>query len=201
MTQPDPDSSPEYDPYELFTEELDLDEFDLEPTSAPTPRAIVTHQEFATHPESTEAPFATQDEDRLYTDELIRQNEMASRSLFLSVITAAVISVGIGLWYLLSQKPTPTPQPVAPLPVPEQPVLTPPGLNTPVIPTVPTPPSNSFSNTPSNQVPSLAPSDSVTAPGNTLTPNPNLPSPTNPSGGIVPPPPPSPPALPKNSNR
>jgi hypothetical protein len=193
MTQPDPDSSPEYDPYELFKEELDLDEFDLESTSASTPGAI------ATHAEAVESPFATQDEDRLYTDELIRQNEMASRSLFLSVITAALISVGIGLWYLLSQKPTSTPQPVAPLPVPEQPALTPPGLNIPVIPTVPTLPSNPSS----NQVPSLAPSDSVTVPGNTLTPNNlNLSSPTNPSGSVVPPPPPpSSPATPPNSNR
>jgi hypothetical protein len=192
MTQPDPDSSPEYDPYELFKEELDLDEFDLESTSAPTAKAIATHQE------AVDVPFVTQDEDRLYTDELIRQNEMASRSLFLSVITAALISVGIGLWYLLSQKPTPTPQPVAPLPVPEQPTLAPPGFGIPVLPIAPTPPSNPSS----TQVPSVAPSDSVTVPGNTLTPtNPNLPSPTNPNSGIVPPPPPSPPASPNNSNR
>jgi hypothetical protein len=192
MTQPDPDSPLEYDPYELFKEELDLDEFDLESTPPPASQAIATHQA------AVDAPFVTQDEDRLYTDELIRQNEMASRSLFLSVITAALISVGIGLWYLLSQKPTPTPQPVAPLPVPEQPVLTPPGLGIPVLPTAPTPPSNPSS----TQVPSLAPSDSVTMPGNTLTPtNPNLPAPTNPNSGIVPPPPPSPPVSPNNSNR
>jgi hypothetical protein len=61
MTQPDPDSSPEYDPYELFKEELDLDEFDLESTSAPTAKGDSAHQE------SVEAPFATQDEDRLYS--------------------------------------------------------------------------------------------------------------------------------------
>jgi hypothetical protein len=196
MTQPDPDSSPEYDPYELFTEELDLDEFGLESTAAPAVGAI------ATHAEAVETPFVTQDEDRLYTDELIRQNEMASRSLFLSVITAALISVGIGLWYLLSQKPTPPPQPVAPLPVPTQPALIPPDLNIPVIPTVPTSPSNPPSNPSSNQLPPLPPSDSVTVPGNTVIPNnPNLSSPTNPSGGIVPPPPPSAPASPKDSNR
>jgi hypothetical protein len=192
MTQSDPDSPPEYDPYELFKEELDLDEFDLESTPPPTSQAIATHQE------AVDAPFVTQDEDRLYTDELIRQNEMASRSLFLSVITAALISVGIGLWYLLSQKPTPLPQPVAPLPVPEQPTLAPPGLGIPVLPTAPMPPSNPSS----TQVPSLAPSDSGTVPGNTLTPtNPNLPSPPNPNSGIVPPPPPSPPVSPNNSNR
>jgi hypothetical protein len=183
MTQPDPDSSPEYNPYELFTEELDLDEFDLEPP--PTSKTI------ATYSESAEVPFVTQDEDRLYTDELIRQNEMASRSLFLSVITAAIISVGLGLWYLLSQKPTPTPQPVAPLPVPEQPLLAPPSLNTPVLPTVPAP---------SNQVPSLVPGDSVNAPGNVLLPSPSLPSQASPRGGTVPPPPPSAPS-PQSSNR
>jgi hypothetical protein len=187
MTQPDPDSSPEYNPYELFTEELDLDEFDLE--QAPPPKAIATYQE------SAEAPFATQDEDRLYTDELIRQNEMASRSLFLSVITAAVISAGLGLWYLLSQKPASPPQPVAPLPVPQQPVLAPPGLDTPVLPTVPTP---------SNQTPSLVPGDSVNAPGSVPTPTPTLPSQVSPSGVGVPPLPPPPPptaASPRNSNR
>jgi hypothetical protein len=191
MTQPDPNASPEYDPYELFTEELDLDAFDLEPTSAQTSKAIA-----ATHPEPAEDPFATQDEDRLYTDELIRQNEMASRSLFVSAIAAAAISASLGLWYLLSQKPTPTPQPVAPLPVPQQPVLTPPDLNIPVIPTVPTPSSNPSS----PQVPSLPPNNSVIAPGNTLTPNPSLPSQTNPPGGAVPPPPPSSPDR-NNSNR
>lgn len=184
MTQPDPDSSPEYNPYELFTEELDLDAFDLEQT--PPPRTITSP------PASTETPFATQDEDRLYTDELIRQNEMASRSLFLSVIAAAIISVGIGLWYLLSQKPTP--QTVAPLPVPEQPAFAPPIAPSqiapsPIVPSIPT--------NPSNQIPPLAPTDSGVVPGGLPTSKPTFPTQTSPSGETVPPPPP----LPGKSNR
>jgi hypothetical protein len=175
MTQPDPDSSPEYNPYELFTEELDLDAFDLEQT--PPPRTIAAHQESTSPPASTETPFAPQDEDRLYTDELIRQNEMASRSLFLSAIAAAVISIGIGLWYLLSQKPTP--QPVAPLPVPEQPAFAP-----PIVPSIPT--------NPSNQIPPLAPTDSGIVPGGLPTSKPTFPTKTSPSGETVPPPPPLP---------
>jgi hypothetical protein len=192
MTQPDTDSSPEYNPYELFTEELDLDAFELEQT--PPPRTIATHQESTSPPASTETPFATQDEDRLYTDELIRQNEMASRSLFLSTIAAAIISVGIGLWYLFSQKPTPTPQPVAPLPVPEQPVFAPPIAPSsiapsPIVPSIPT--------TPSNQIPPLAPTDSGIVPGGLPTSKPTVPTQTSPSGETVPPPPP----LPGKSNR
>jgi hypothetical protein len=176
MTQPDPDSSPEYNPYELFTEELDLDAFELEQTSPP--RTITSP------PASTETPFANQDEDRLYTDELIRQNEMASRSLFLSAIAAALISVGIGLWYLLSQKPAPTPQPVAPLPVPEQPAFAPPIVPSPIAPSIPT--------NPSNQVPPLNPTDSGVVPGGLPTQKPTFPSETSPSGETVPPPPPLP---------
>jgi hypothetical protein len=183
MTQPDPDSSPEYNPYELFTEELDLDAFDLEQT--PPPRTIAAHQEPTSTAASTETPFATQDEDRLYTDELIRQNEMASRSLFLSVIAAAVISVGIGLWYL-SQKPTP--QIVAPLPVPEQPAFAPPIVPSPIAPSpiVPSIPN------PSNQIPPLAPTDSGVVPGGLPTQKPTFPTQTSPSGETVPPPPPLP---------
>ena len=193
MTQSEPDSSPEYNPYELFTEELDLDAFDLE--QPPSPRAIAAPQESTSSPESTANPFATQDEDRLYTDELIRQNEMASRSLFLSAIAAAVISVGIGLWYLLSQKPTP--QTVAPLPVPEQPAFAPPSqiqpsLTSPVVPSVPT--------NPSNPIPPLPPTDSGIVPGGLPTAKSIFPTQTNPSGADVPPPPPSSP-VPGNLNR
>ncbi len=193
MTQPEPDSSPEYNPYELFTEELDLDAFDLEET--PSPRAIPTHQE------STETPFAIQDEDRLYTDELIRQNEMASRSLFLSAIAAAVISVGIGLWYLLSQKTTPTPQPVAPLPVPEQPAFAPPNQTLPSLTSPIAPSPIAPSNNPSNPIPLLPPTDSGIVPGGLPTAKSNFPTQTNPSGAAVPPPPPPPSPVPGNPNR
>jgi hypothetical protein len=188
MTQPDPDSSPEYNPYELFTEELDLDAFDLEQTP---PRTIAAHPDSTSTPDSTDPPFATQDEDRLYTDELIRQNEMASRSLFLSALAAALISGGIGLWYLLSQKPTP--QTVSPLPVPEQPAFAPPIVPSP---TAPSPIVPSIPN-PSNQIPPLAPSDSGVMPGGLPTQKSTFPTQTSPSGETVPPPPP----LPGKSNR
>jgi hypothetical protein len=198
MTHPEPDSSQEYNPYELFTEELDLDAFELE---QPPSEVIPTHSE------SVDASFITQDEDRLYTDELIRQNEMASRSLFLSVITAAAISVGIGLWYLLSQKQTPPSPPIAPIPVPEQPpVLSPPTFQNPAMPTLPIAPSGS--------VPTLAPPLSGGVPSNLPNslpsnlpnnlPNNNLPNnnsglPAQPSpNAVVPPPPPSAPTVPAN---
>jgi hypothetical protein len=191
MTQPEPDSSQEYNPYELFTEELDLEAFGLEQTPPETVSA-----------QSADASFITQDEDRLYTDELIRQNEMASRSLFLSVITAAAISIGIGLWYLLSQKPTPSPQPITPLPVPEQPaILPPPTVTNPMLPQLPLAPSGSVP-TLSPTVPGGAPSNLPNGLPNTL-PNNNSALPTQPSSNptVAPPPPPSTQTLPSNPVR
>jgi hypothetical protein len=184
MTQPEPDSSQEYNPYELFTEELDLGAFELEQQS----------EAISAHSESADASFIIQDEDRLYTDELIRQNEMASRSLFLSVITAAAISIGIGLWYLLSQKPAPPPETIAPLPVPEQPSMLPLPTYSPAIPQLPV--------TPSGSMPTLSP----TVPGSvpSIVPNglPNnksvLPVQPSPNATVVPPPPPATPSLPRN---
>jgi hypothetical protein len=208
MTQPEPDSSQEYNPYELFTEELDLDAFDLEETP---PEVIASSQKSAAYQDSAEAPFVTQDEDRLYTDELIRQNEMASRSLFLSVVTAAAISIGLGVWYFLSQKPTPPPQPLAPLPVPEQPsMLPPPTYNTnPTIPQLPVTPSDSIPNLPPTapgSVPNNLPNSVPNGLPNSLPkglPNGNsvLPAQPSPNAAVVPPPPPSTPASPQNLGR
>ena len=197
MTHPEPDSSQEYDPYELFSEELDLDAFELEQTPPET---------ISAHSESADASFITQDEDRLYTDELIRQNELASRSLFLSVITAAAISIGLGLWYLLSQKPTPPPQPIAPLPVPEQPSMLPlPTYTNPVIPQLPGAPSDSIptlSPTAPGNVPSSLPNGLPSNSPNTLPKNSSvLPVQPSPNATVVPPPPPSTPTLPGNLGR
>jgi hypothetical protein len=197
MTHPEPDSSQEYDPYELFSEELDLDAFELEQIP---PETIPAHSE------SADASFITQDDDRLYTDELIRQNEMASRSLFLSVITAAAISLGLGLWYLLSQKTTPPPQPLAPLPVPEQPSMLPPPTNTnPVIPQIPLAPSDSIPALPPTapgNVPSSLPNGLPSNSPNTLPNNSSvLPTQPSPNATVVPPPPPSTPTLPVNPGR
>jgi hypothetical protein len=189
MTQPDPDSSKEYDPYELFTEELDLESFDLE---QPPPDVI-----------DTEASLSTPDEDRLYTDELIRQNESASRSLFLSAIVAALISAGIGLWYLLAQQ-KPTPPTPAPLPVPEQPpVGLPPELLSPSAPNAPNPnlPTQNPGGLPGNLPPNNSTVPFQPNPGGTVIPptnSPRLPAQTNP-GAVTPPPPP--PAVPRNPGR
>jgi hypothetical protein len=189
MTQSDPDSSKEYDPYELFTEELDLESFDLE---QPPPGAIA------------EASFSTPDEDRLYTDELIRQNESASRSLFLSVIVAALISVGIGLWYLFTQQKPALP-PTAPLPVPEQPPNgLPPELLAPLPPSAPISPNpNLPSKNPGVLPGNLPPNNSALplqpSPGGVAvspTNRPTLPAQPNPSA--VPPPPP---VVPENPGR
>jgi hypothetical protein len=172
MNPPDPDSSKEYDPYELFSEELDLDTLGLESPS----------------PEQTAIPLMPQeqDEDRLYTDEVIQQNETASRFLFLSVIAAGVLSLGIGVWYLLAQKPTPPP-PNAPLPVPDPLFQSPqPGLSLP-----PNAPPNAT--VPPRQT--LPPSNSGAIPGGQPSPRATLPAQPNAVNGgtSAPPPPPLPP--------
>ncbi|WP_404788289.1 hypothetical protein [Altericista sp. CCNU0014] len=176
MNQTDPDSSQEYDPYELFSEELDLDSLGME---SPAPE----------QPE--EAPFLSRDEDRLYTDEVIHQNETASRFLFLSVIAAGAISLGIGLWYLLAQKPTP-PSPTAPLPVPEQPFQPPqPSFSLPA-----TPPNATV---PPGQT--LPPSNSGAIPGAQPPADPTLPAQPNAVNGGATVPPPPPPLPPKTSGQ
>lgn len=167
MNPPEPDSSKEYDPYELFPEELDLDTLGLESPS----------------PERTAIPLIPQeqDEDRLYTDEVIQQNETASRFLFLSVIAAGAISLGIGVWYLLVQKPT-APPPTAPLPVPE-PLSPQPTFNLPATPPNATVPPR----------PNLSPSNSGAVPGGQPSPRATLPAqPNSANGGTLAPPPPPP---------
>jgi hypothetical protein len=156
MTNPEPRSSPEYDPYELFKDELDLD-FDVEAESEQSSTASI----------DTDATVAP-DDDRLYTDEVIRQNEAASRFLFASVIAAGVISVGFGLWYLLAVRQATSPQQTTPLQVPEQPPLTPlptlpPNLSAPTAPSRPLPPVDAVPGTSSPN--GSAPSPNPTVPG------------------------------------
>lgn len=173
MAPPDPNSLPDYDPYELFKDELDLDFDEPEPEQPPIDVAQVP-------------TYTPQDEDRLYTDEVIQENEMASRVLFVSVIAAGLISGGIGLWYLAVRQSPPVPQ-NTPLPVPSQPPIAPPSGVNPVQPIAPTALPN----------PSLPPTDSG------VVPDPNSPIPTglpspgavNPSG-LGTPMPPAPPTLP-----
>jgi hypothetical protein len=71
------------------------------------------------------------DEERLYTDTVIRQNENASRFLFFSFMLAGLVSIVLGFWYIIAQQQNNPTQNNTPLQVPETPPLTPilPDLN------------------------------------------------------------------------
>lgn len=171
MTNPDPSSS-DYDIHSIFEEELDRVDRDL-------------------IDETDEVDYTTRDEDRLYTDELMRQNEMASRVLLLSVLISGVISVGLGCWYFYTQNQS-QPSQSAPLQVPTQPPTSPfPTLN---------PNSNNFSPAPLTPGQTQPPSDSGILPNTLPNANPTLPIQPSPnaSGTAVTPPPP--PALPSSTN-
>jgi hypothetical protein len=167
MTKPDPSSPLEDDALDFLAENLEPEE--------------------KTSVEFTEAsPYSAPDEDRLYTDHIIRQNEAASRFLLLSVLGAGVISLGVGIWYFIARNQA-QPQQTAPLQVPEQPSFSPlPSLNPSgtTLPTLPLPGRVSPGQT-------LPPSDSGILPGNSAEP-PTVPSPkTNlPNTSPTPPPPP-----------
>jgi hypothetical protein len=169
MTNPEPRSSPDYDPYELFKDELDLD-FDVE--------AEAEQSSTVSSSEATTAP----DNDRLYTDEVIRQNEAASRFLFASVIGAGIISISLGLWYLLAMRQATSPQQTTPLQVPEQPPLTP---LPPLSPNLPTPTAPGQTLPPVDNIPGTGPN------GSTTSPNPTVPG----LSGSTPPPPPATPTV------
>jgi hypothetical protein len=167
MTKPDPSSPLEDDAFDFLAETL-------EPEERPST-------------EFTEAPYSAPDEDRLYTDSIIRQNEAASQFLLLSVLGAGVICLGVGIWYFIAQSQT-KPEQTTPLQVPEQPSFTPlPSLN----PSGNLPPTTPL---PGKAIPGQAipPTDSGILPGDlketpsTLSPNPDLPN-TSPT----PPPPPA----------
>jgi hypothetical protein len=90
------------------------------------------------------------DEERLYTDAVIRQNENASRFLFFSFLLAGLVSIILGFWYVIAQQQTKPTQGNTPLQVPETPPLSPvlPDLNItpPPLPTnTPSPGGNSNS--------------------------------------------------------
>jgi hypothetical protein len=174
MTHPDTSSSSdyEYDIPSLFAEELDRDD--------PT---VVD--------EAGEADYVSRDEDRLYTDELMRQNEMASRVLLLSVFVSGAICVGLGGWYFYAQKQS-QPFQNTPLQVPTQPPASP-------LPTL-TPNLNNFSPAPVAPGQTQPPSDSGILPNTLPNANPTLPiqPSSNTSGAAVTPPPP--PALPSSTN-
>jgi hypothetical protein len=167
MTKPDPSSPLEDDALDFLTENLEPEE--------------------KTSVELSEAPYSAPDEDRLYTDNIIRQNEAASRFLLLSVLGAGIVCAGVGIWYVIAQNQA-QPQQSAPLQVPEQPSFAPlPSFNPngTALPTAPLP---------GPMVPgqTLPPTDSGIFPGNlketpsTPSPNPDLPN-TSPT----PPPPPA----------
>lgn len=167
MTKPDPSSPLEDDAFDFLAETLAPEE--------------------STSVEFTEAPYSAPDEDRLYTDSVIRQNEAASRFLLLSVLGAGVICLGVGIWYFIAQSQT-TPEQTTPLQVPEQPSFTPlPNLN----PNGNLPPTNPL---PGKTIPgqTIPPTDSGIAPENSTEPS-LVPSPkTNlPNTSPTPPPPPT----------
>lgn len=164
MTHSDPSSSSDYDINSPFLEEFDQDE-----------QTVMD--------EAAEADYEARDEDRLYTDEFMRQNEMASRFLVLSVITAGAISVGLGCWYFYIQNQS-KPSQNAPLQVPTQPPALP-------FPTLSPNPTNSTSPLPPGQT--QPPSDSGILPNTIPDAKPTLPNPTSPNAAgsaVTPPPPP-----------
>ncbi|NCJ07841.1 hypothetical protein GS597_15260 [Synechococcales cyanobacterium C] len=60
-----------------------------------------------------------QDDDRLYTDEFIRDNENASRQLLISFVTFFVVGLGAMIWFLVTQNsPEPIEEPIEPPPPP-----------------------------------------------------------------------------------
>ncbi len=164
MTKPDPSSPLEDDALDFLAETLEPEE--------------------RTSVEFTEAPYSAPDEDRLYTDHIIRQNEAASRFLLLSVIGAGVICLGVGIWYFIAQSQV-KPEQTTPLQVPEQPSFTPlPSLNpsgnlpptTPLpgkaIPGQTVPPTDSGISPENFTEPSLAPSPQTNLPNASPTPPP-----------------------------
>ena len=162
MTNLDP-SPPEDDSLDFLAESLDPEErFPDNPTPP--------------------GPSPDRDEDRLYTDEFMRQDEKSSRILFISFISAGAICIGVGLWYFATRSQTPQPGGTpAPLPVPAQPSLTSPNFSPGQtgLPTVPLP----------NQ--SQPPTDSGVLPNEKPLTSPGLASPRLTSPTLAPPPPPS----------
>ncbi len=166
MTHSDPSSPSDDDIQALFAEEFDQDD-----------QAAMD-----------EAAEAARDEDRLYTDEFMRQNEMASRFLLLSVITAGAISVVLGCWYMYVQNQA-QPSQNAPLQVPVQPPASP-------FPALSPNPTN-FSTPPLAPGRTQPPSDSGILPNTIPDAKPTLPNPTAPNAAgsaVTPPPPPEPPS-------
>lgn len=186
MTKPDPSSPLEDDDLLFLTEPLK--------SAVPESEAPELRSKAPSEP-SESSPFTAVDEDRLYTNDFIRQNERDSRILFLSVLSAIALSLGVGVWYLLTLRQAP-PQP-DPLSVPAPPSLAPlPSLQ----------PNGLPGNLPTN-LPTSLPSGLPTAPGQPQPPtDPNNVVPQDSGGavnpaspdppGFVPPPPPpeSPPA-------
>jgi hypothetical protein len=177
MTKPDPSSPLEDDALDFLAESLEPQE--------------------QTPVQGTEAsPYTAKDEDRLYTDDFIRQNESAARFLFLSVLGAGMICIGVGIWYVMSRNQT-QPEQSTPLQVPVQPSFAP---LPPLKPNPPLPGQFAPGQTlpPSDSVPlDSLPSDSGTRPGNPSE-SPFLQQPSNPNlplNSPVPPPPPA--ALPQ----
>ena len=125
------------------------------------------------------------DDERLYTDEFIRANENASRSLFLGFLGIALLGTSLFAFFVISQpeeeERTPSPESIQVPSIPTAPI---PINPTPAIPTVPLNPNPSV---PSNST--NPPQSPLVFPVNPANPNPgNLR--TESSGTSNPPPPP-----------
>ncbi len=173
MTTPDPILPPDQDPHQP----PDADDSALWETLQSPPIAAGSER-VESEPDQVLA-YPTQDEDRLYTDEFIRQNESESRLLLVSFVTAGLIMVGLGIWYVMSQGQS-EPQPPAPISVPEQPLAPLPGSEL-------TPPVNPLP-TGAPQVP-LVPEGSTDSLAPQTSPAPDTVNPEG-AGEVTPPPPP-----------
>lgn len=132
----------------------------------------------------TENFSAETDDERLYTDEFIRANENASRSLFLGFLGIAFLGTSVFAWFILAQPNADEIELEQPVSVPSLPSAPEPNINggQPIVPppqvSTPVPESEQF------QSPLVFPVTPVT-------PDAVTPSSQNPSADSVPPPPPA----------
>ena len=151
---------------------------------------------------TSEDKDAFKDEERLYTDAVIRQNENASRFLFFSFMLAGLVSIILGFWYVIAQQQTKPTQFNTPLQVPETPPLSPvlPDLNItpPPLPTTNPSPGGSPGTLPSPlDIPGSSPPNSTqTSPNRPASPSGVSPKPIPTAGQINPSLPPPPPPTP-----
>lgn len=108
MQTPDPNRPIQYDPADTFDDdpaEMSHAPPDLDPLDALL----------------SEESSSEKDDERLYTDEFIRANESASRSLFLGFLGIALLATSLLAWFILSQPQNEPEVPQSPVTVPDVP--------------------------------------------------------------------------------